>query len=396
MNGRALVCLACLAVAAAVLAGPAAAYADEVADELADVRAELAQKTQELEALVQEISGEQDAVGKLDAEIEKTLAQLQEKQASLARLQNDAAELATVMYKDNEDFNFFVLLTESGSLPEFLRRWEMREHALSASSEMLDALRAAQDELDEAYRISSKASDEKHGLVKDLKAKREKLDDLIGDLEKREAHLDAEQKAALAQASAEKKKVAQTFETASDDAEDGKGAGADGKDAGSKDTDGKADDKAASKDEGKTDGKADEAEKSDDGASAIAPSADEGQGATAGPAPADENGWRTGMASAYGGSSDDSCPNPGTTATGTRCDDWSVGVAVPIAWGPENYYGKYVEISYGGQSIVAPIVDCGGMGGGSRALDLQPGVFKAFGAKTCDDWGVREVSYRFL
>jgi hypothetical protein len=36
------------------------------------------------------------------------------------------------------------------------------------------------------------------------------------------------------------------------------------------------------------------------------------------------------------------------------------------------------------------------MGGGARALDLQPGVFKAFGFSTCDDWGVREVQYRFL
>ena len=37
-----------------------------------------------------------------------------------------------------------------------------------------------------------------------------------------------------------------------------------------------------------------------------------------------------------------------------------------------------------------------GMGGGSRALDLQPGVFKAFGFNTCQAWGVRTVSYRFL
>ena len=37
-----------------------------------------------------------------------------------------------------------------------------------------------------------------------------------------------------------------------------------------------------------------------------------------------------------------------------------------------------------------------GMGGGSRALDLQPGVFKAFGFSTCQAWGVRTVSYRFL
>ena len=40
--------------------------------------------------------------------------------------------------------------------------------------------------------------------------------------------------------------------------------------------------------------------------------------------------------------------------------------------------------------------DCGYMGGGSRSLDFQPGVFKAFGFSDCDSWGLRTVSYRFL
>jgi len=110
----------------------------------------------------------------------------------------------------------------------------------------------------------------------------------------------------------------------------------------------------------------------------------------------DDNEWKTGVTTAYGGSSDDSTPNPGETATGTICDDWSVGVAVPLAWGPEQYYGKRVEISYEGRSIIAPIVDCGYMGNGYVSFDLQPGVFKAFGCNTCDDWGAREVQYRFV
>ena len=106
--------------------------------------------------------------------------------------------------------------------------------------------------------------------------------------------------------------------------------------------------------------------------------------------------WKTGITTAYGGSSDKSTPNPGETATGTICDDWSVGVAVAMANGPEQYYGRYVEISYEGRSSVAPVVDCGYMGNGYVTFDLQPGVFKAFGCETCDDWGVREVEYRFL
>ena len=109
------------------------------------------------------------------------------------------------------------------------------------------------------------------------------------------------------------------------------------------------------------------------------------------------SGWQTGVASAYGGSSDPNTPNPGRTATGAICDDNSMGVAVPMAWSNYwQYYGHAVEINYGGRSVIATINDCGGMGGGSRSLDLQPGVFKALGFSTCQAWGIRTVSYRIL
>lgn len=107
--------------------------------------------------------------------------------------------------------------------------------------------------------------------------------------------------------------------------------------------------------------------------------------------------WSTGVASAYGGSTDPYTPNPGTTATGAVCDDYSMGVAIPMSW-PNywQYFGRTVEISYNGQTVLATVNDTGGMGGGSRSLDLQPGVWKAFGYSSCLDWGLRTVSYRFL
>lgn len=108
-------------------------------------------------------------------------------------------------------------------------------------------------------------------------------------------------------------------------------------------------------------------------------------------------GWSTGIASAYGGSTDPYTPNPGVTATGDVCDDWSMGVAVPMAWDRYwQYYGRTVEISYNGITVFAIVNDCGYMGGGSRSLDLQPGVWKAFGYSSCTEWGLRTVQYRFL
>lgn len=129
------------------------------------------------------------------------------------------------------------------------------------------------------------------------------------------------------------------------------------------------------------------------------PAPDGGSGSDPAPEPAPDPGagWSTGIASAYGGSTDPYTPNPGTTATGAVCDDWSMGVAVPMVW-PRywQYYGRTVEISYGGMTVLATVNDCGYMGGGSRVLDLQPGVWKAFGFSSCNDWGLRTVSYRFL
>ena len=110
-----------------------------------------------------------------------------------------------------------------------------------------------------------------------------------------------------------------------------------------------------------------------------------------------EEGWLSGVASAYGGSTDPNTPNPGTTSTGAVCDDNSMGVAVPKSLpNYRSYFGRTVEIVYGGQTVYATVNDCGSMGGGSRALDLQPGVWKAFGFSSCRAWGLRTVKYRFL
>jgi rare lipoprotein A (peptidoglycan hydrolase) len=99
--------------------------------------------------------------------------------------------------------------------------------------------------------------------------------------------------------------------------------------------------------------------------------------------------WQRGLASAYGPS------NAGTyTATGVMLTDNSAGVAVPA--GKRYLLGKTVEIQYNGMTITAVVNDTGGLAGGSRALDLQPGVWKAFGFTSENQWGVRYVSWRVV
>lgn len=105
-------------------------------------------------------------------------------------------------------------------------------------------------------------------------------------------------------------------------------------------------------------------------------------------------GWKSGVASAYGGYTDPGCGS--ITANGSRVTESSMGVAIPLAWGRRDLLGHKVMISYGGKTVTATINDLGGMGGGARALDLQPGVWRAFGFSSCNSWGLRTVKYKIL
>ncbi len=77
----------------------------------------------------------------------------------------------------------------------------------------------------------------------------------------------------------------------------------------------------------------------------------------------------------------------GTTANGSIVTETSMGIAmlnVP--------FGTYVEISYGGKSVVAVVNDRGPYAAG-RVIDMQPAVARALNFL---DVGVATVQYRFL
>lgn len=107
--------------------------------------------------------------------------------------------------------------------------------------------------------------------------------------------------------------------------------------------------------------------------------------------------WMSGPATAYNiTSNDDGFGNFGVdiTASGIALTSSSVTVAVPAS---KSYLlGSIVEICYDGKVVIATVTDTGGFESYGRVLDLAPGVYKAFGCATPEDWGVRNISYRFI
>lgn len=86
----------------------------------------------------------------------------------------------------------------------------------------------------------------------------------------------------------------------------------------------------------------------------------------------------------------------GPTASGIDFDDSTPQVALQRSSDSASHFGEYVEIKYGDQTVKAQVVDHGGLHSGENGILLNPGVFEAFGATSSDDWGRREVTYRFV
>ena len=328
------------------------------ADELDTVQAELGDKTAELQEITDRINASGDELAALDKEIDGLLDDIAERQELRGELQQQIFAISKVMYKNGAQLNLASIVTNAESLSDVLDRMEMRRKVLSEYADLVSEQERVRSELEVSYQKVSAQKDEQSAKLAELRSQQADLDSAVAELQNRADELTAAQKAALEAAEEAERRAAEAA---------------------------KADNTPAPKPAKDT---SDDSKEPDE-AKAPEPEPE--------PEPAAEtaSGWQTGLASAYGGSSDDTVGDD-PTATGTTVDDWSMGVAVPLAWGPEAYYGRSVEISYGGVTVVATVTDCGGMNGGERSLDLQPGVFKAFGFSTCDDWGVREVQYRFL
>ena len=104
-----------------------------------------------------------------------------------------------------------------------------------------------------------------------------------------------------------------------------------------------------------------------------------------------DEGWQQGSASAYTLACNDGYD---ATASGVLLTENSMTVAVPAS--RTDLLGRTVEIYYNGLTVTAKVTDTGGFAPLCRDLDLAGGVWRALGASSTEEWGVRTVSYRFL
>lgn len=104
-----------------------------------------------------------------------------------------------------------------------------------------------------------------------------------------------------------------------------------------------------------------------------------------------DDSWIKGMASGYDFDNNDGWDE---TASGIPLDNETYTVAVPQE--DAHRLHALIEIIYEDTKLTAKVTDTGGFAKYNRDLDLSPAVWRAFGAATDDEWGVREVHYRYL
>lgn len=357
-----------LALALSMALPATGAVREAHADELSDAQAMLSQASAELDSLNKEYDALQAQLSGLDSQISETTQKVQDAQRKMLEGRETLSDSILSQYKGDGSLSLVNIVLSSEDISEFTKNLtyyssiqEDQAQKVAEQEQLRDTFSSALSELDTQR-------DEQQKLIDEAEQKKSQAEKVVSDASAKVSSIKEEQAqaqlAALQAQAAEMQKKEDAKQQASSN---------------------------ASQPNSNWNTNTDRNPSANTNSNS---SSNNSSNSNSGSVSA---GWRTGAASAYGGSSDASTPNPGTTATGAVCNDSSMGVAVPMSWpNYRSYLGRAVEIKYGGRTVIATVNDCGYMGGGSRALDLQPGVFKAFGFSTCQAWGVRTVSYRFL
>ncbi len=352
------------------------AYADEVSDAqnaLSAAEARMSQIASEHEALVKQAE-------ELQQQIDEATQGVMDAQAAAQTGRNKLGTYAAQEYKTG-GISLIKVLLESQSISDLVNNMQYFDAIQEDQARQIAEQKQLEATFNDALDDLNKKKDEQVKAISDAEAKQTEAQQVVAQAT---AHLSDAQAAAEAARLAELQKQAEALkaqqeaqsQTEQAPAEESKGA--------------------AEKAEESGNGAASNSGNQSSSGSSSGSSNSNGSGSNnSNSSNTSTSGWQSGVVSAYGSTSDGTLG--AHTATGAIVSESSMGVAVPMSMpNYRSYFGRSVEISYGGRTVVAVVNDCGGLGGGSRALDLQPGVWKALGASSCFDWGVRTVSYRFL
>lgn len=352
--------IACVAGLTAVLVGgsclgvaPRSAYAAT-----AQTEAELAALTQQVNSAATTYQQATDRVNELNEQISDMAAEILDfEQNKLPEQQQKASDAAANLYKLHvASPNVMSMLLNSASLGDLITQGKYLTAIQDDNTAELERLNAMHEELESKMEKLSAAKDE-------AEQEQQKASDALTSAQSAQGEMAARaQSEDAAEAEAARKAAEEAAATTSQMQQQGSVSSSNGSSQGS------------------NAGNGGNAGSASFGSSTQQPSGTGGSssGTTS------TSSWKSGVASYYG--IGDGFMG-GTTASGAIVTESSMGVAmlnVPL--------GTYVEISYGGRSVIAVVNDRGPYVHG-RVIDMQPAVARALGFLSV---GVGTVQYRFL
>ena len=349
--------IACVAGLTAVLVGgsclgvaPCSAYAAT-----AQTETELAALTQRVNSAATTYQQATDRVNELNEQISEMADEILDfEQNKLPEQQQKASDAAANLYKLHvASPNVMSMLLNSASLGDLITQGKYLTTIQDDNTAELERLNAMHEELESKMEKLSAAKDE-------AEQEQQKASDALTSAQSAQAQMAARaQSEDAAEAEAARKAAEEAAATTAQMQQQGSVSNSNGSSQGSN---------------------AGSAGSAGSGSSTQQPSGTGGSssGTTS------TSSWKSGVASYYG--IGDGFMG-GTTASGAIVTESSMGVAmlnVPL--------GTYVEISYGGRSVIAVVNDRGPYVHG-RVIDMQPAVARALGFLSV---GVGTVQYRFL
>ena len=352
--------IACVAGLTAVLVGgsclgvaPCSAYAAT-----AQTETELAALTQQVNSAATTYQQATDRVNELNEQISEMADEILDfEQNKLPEQQQKASDAAANLYKLHvASPNVMSMLLNSASLGDLITQGKYLTTIQDDNTAELERLNAMHEELEAKMEELSSAKDE-------AEQEQQKASDALTSVQSAQAQMAARaQSEDAAEAEAARKAAEEAAATTAQMQQQGSVSNSNGSSQGS------------------NAGNGGSAGNANSGSSTQQPSGTGGSssGTTS------TSSWKSGVASYYG--IGDGFMG-GTTASGAIVTESSMGVAmlnVPL--------GTYVEISYGGRSVIAVVNDRGPYVHG-RVIDMQPAVARALGFLSV---GVGTVQYRFL